>query len=198
MAVRMIRRHAEAGATLLELVFVLGLLVSLSALSVPMAAAAIDRGRVRQAATFVSSRFRLARHQAIFGGRSIGIVFDQIAGRWTFRVCTDGNGNGIRRAELESVDRCHEGPHEMQALFPTVAVAKDPAIPDPGGAAGSADAVRFGVSDMISFSSNGSCTPGSLYLRSPQGTQYAVRIAGATGRLRLLRFDPVSGQWTLP
>jgi type II secretory pathway pseudopilin PulG len=202
MSDRSLERPAEAGrdrgATMLELVLVLALLVGLSAMSVPMTAAAIDAGRARQAGSFVSSRFRQARHQAIFGGASVGIVFDLVDEKWTFRVCGDGNGNGIRRAELGGPDVCHEGPYTIDAFVSSVAIAVDPSIRGPGGEPGSPDPVRFGRSDLISFSSNGSCTPGSLYLRSPDGVQYAIRVAGVTGRTRLLRYDAAAARWTEP
>lgn len=196
IACRRIGGSGAGGVTLVELLIVMALLVGLATISVPMTSAAIDAGRVRQAGRFVASRFRLARHQAIFGGRSVGVVFDQAGGQWTLRVCVDGNGNGIRRAELGAgPDRCVDGPHGMDELYPTVAIAVDPAIRGPAGEPGSADPVRFGRSDLISFSPDGSCTPGSLYLRSPQGTQYAVRVAGATGRVRLLRYDAPAAVW---
>lgn len=189
-------RPGDAGVTLIELAVVLTIVLILAAVAVPATATAIDAGRVRQAATFVTAKFRLSRHQAIFGGRNVGIVFDQVDGEWAFRLCQDGNDNGMRRADIDAgVDACIEGPHRMRDLFPDVSVALDPTIPDPAGATGSDDPVRFGVSDLASFSSNGTCTSGTLYLRSAQGTQYAIRVAGITGRTRLLRFDPASGDW---
>jgi type II secretory pathway pseudopilin PulG len=189
--------RSDRGATLVELLVAVVLVVVLTAMSVPITRSAVDAGRVRHAAGFVASRFRLARHQAIFGGRSVGVVFDVVAGQWTLRVCHDGNGNGIRRAEIVpgGSDPCVDGPHGMSDMFPTVRVAVDPTLSGPAGEPGSADPVRFGRSDLISFSPDGSCTAGSLYLRSPDGVQYAVRVAGINGRLRVLRYDPASGTW---
>ena len=57
------------------------------------------------------------------------------------------------------------------------------------------DAIRFGASDMASFSPSGSCTAGSLFLRSAGNVQYAVRVAGVTGRTRILRYNAVSQSW---
>lgn len=189
----------DEGTTLVELLVVVVLLVSLAAMTVPLTANVVDAGRVRQASSFMASEFRLARHRAIFTERSVGVVFDLTAEGWAIRVCEDGNGNGIRRAELTSgADVCFDGPHLMAALFPTVSVAIDPGIRDPSGGTGSSDPVRFGRSDLVSFSPNGSCTPGSLYLQSAQGQQYAVRVNGALGRLRVLRYDPAAAVWVDP
>ena len=105
----------------------------------------------------MASRFRLARLEAVSQSRSIGLVFDQQGGRWTFRVCADGNGNGIRRAEIASgTDACLEGPHDLQAMFPGVQIAVDATIRGPGGEPPSPAPVRFGTSNLASFSALGS------------------------------------------
>ena len=62
----------------------------------------------------------------------------------------------------------------------------DPPDPNP---------VRFGSSDMVSCSPLGTCTSGSLFLRSAKGVQYAVRMAGVTGRLRILVYDTGTRAW---
>ena len=49
------------------------------------------------------------------------------------------------------------------------------------------------MSDILSFSTAGTCTAGTLFLRSSQGTQYAVRISNVTTRTRLLRYE--AGRW---
>jgi hypothetical protein len=48
---------------------------------------------------------------------------------------------------------------------------------------------------MASFSPAGGATPGTLFLRSAAGAQYAVRVGNMTGRTRVLRFDVGTGQW---
>lgn len=186
----------DAGATLLELALVLALVVMLAAVTTPMAASAIDAGRARQAAAFVAARFRLARQQAASGSASVGLVFDVAGGRSTFRVCVDGNGDGVRRAEIESgLDPCPEGPYDLDVLFPGVRVAVDASLRGPDGEAGSPDAVRFGRGEIASFSPAGTATAGSLFLRSPNGLQYVVRVAGVTARTRILRYEPSTRGW---
>ena len=80
-------------------------------------------------------------------------------------------------------------------MFPGVQVAVDPTIRGPGSEPPSPDPVRFGSSNLASFSALGSCTAGTLFLRSPMGAQYAVRLAGATGRTRVLRYAPATRTW---
>src|SRR5262245_36466426 len=115
---------------------------------------------------------------------------------WTFRVCSDGNGNGLRRAELaDGRDSCAEGPYDLTQMFPGARISVDPALPGPDGGPGSPDPVRFGVSNMASFAPEGSGTAGTLFIRSAGGRQYAIRVSNITGRTRILRYDTGSRGW---
>jgi type II secretory pathway pseudopilin PulG len=186
----------ERGVSLPELVVALAVVIGLASLMTPLTASVIDSSRARQAAGFAAARLRAAKQQAVMTTASAGLVFDLVGNRWTFRVCADGNGDGLRRAEIRSgTDACTDGPIDIEALFPGVEIAVDPSIRGPDGEPPSSDPVRFGTSNLASFSPGGGCTPGSLFLRSARGIQYAVRVAGATGRTRVLRYDPAARAW---
>lgn len=183
---------------MIELLIVMTLALLMAAIAVPATAYSIDTGHARHAAGFMVSRFRLARQQAVYGTRSVGVVFDWDAsqGRWRFRLCADGNGNGIRRAEIGlGIDRCPEGPYDLQAMFPGALVAVDPTLAGPEGSTASPNPVRFGSSQIASFSPEGSCTAGTLYVRSGRGVQYAVRVGNVSGRTRILRYDTGTRSW---
>ena len=195
-ASRPVEAKGDAGASMVELLLVLTLMVSLTSMAVPATASAIDAGRARQAAAFAAARLRLAKQQAVARTASTGLVFDQVAGRWTFRICVDGNANGLRRAEIRSGrDRCPEGPIDLATLFPGVEIAVDGTIRGPDDDPPSSDPVRFGSSNLASFSPTGGCTAGTLFLRSAKGVQYAVRVAGVTGRTRVLHYDATARTW---
>jgi len=196
MAPRRLPPTTDQGASLIELVVVFGLLVILGAMATPVASAAIEAERVRQAAGFMAARFQLARQQAVSRSASVGVVFDTAGERMTFQVCVDGNGNGIRRAEISAQDSCTEGPYDVSVMFPGVRIAVDPATRGPDGEPGSPDAIRFGRGDIVSFSASGSCTAGSLFLRSRSGLQYVVRVAGVTARMRILRYEAATRTWS--
>lgn len=190
------RLEIDDGASFADLIVALGLVVILGALSVPVTARAVEAGRARHAAGFVAATMRDVRQRAAFQGRSAGIVFDQTPRGWVFRVCTDGNGNGLSRSEAdEGTDPCPDGLVLLDERFRDVSIAVDPALRGPGGEAGSPDPVRFGPSDLASFSPYGNATSGTLFLRSVAGTQYCVRIGGIGGRTRVLRYDPGSRVW---
>ena len=59
-----------------------------------------------------------------------------------------------------------------------------PALPPEQGPL-SGDPVRFGVSDILSFSPLGTATPGTFYLAGDSG-QAAVRVTGGSARVRLM------------
>jgi len=190
------RPGGTSGYSLIELLLVVAAATTLASLALPLTGVSTDAGKARQAASFVATRLRLARQQAVARTTTVGLVFDMVNGRWSVRVCADGNSNGVRRADIGSgVDRCLEGPHDLETMFPGVRVAVDGSLDGPAGEPPSPDAIRFGASDIASFSSSGSCTAGSLFLRSSHGVQYAVRVAGVTGRTRVLRYNAPAGSW---
>jgi len=190
--------HGDEGVSCVELLLGLLLIALLTSLAVPVTAHSIDAARARHAAGFIAARFRLARQDAVFRTRSTGVVFDLAATGWTFRVCADGNGNGIRRTDIAGgEDACHEGPYHLAQMFPGVEVAIDAALPGPDGDPGTSDPVRFGASNIASFSPEGTGTAGTLFLRSARGGQYAIRLNNITGRTRILRYDPGSLAWVM-
>lgn len=189
------REILPAGFTLIELVVTLGLVALGAAMSVPVFATTIDMGRARSAAQFIAGQCRDARVQAVARSAMTGLVFSSTAGVWTFRRCVDGNANGIRRTDVTSgTDHC-DASVDITRIFTGVEIAVSPGIPDPDGGSGTSDPVRFGASDIASFSATGTATAGTLYVRSAGGAQLAIRIAGVTGRTRVLRWDTGARAW---
>ena len=189
--------HATEGATLLEVLLAAAFLMSLAGLAVPLTTQAADSVRTRSAASFVAGRLRLARTQAVSTRQATALVFEQEDERWRFRRCVDGNGNGVRTAEIAGGSDACPGPAEsVDDHFRGTTFALDPGIPDLDGFIGPSSAVRFGRSAMASCTPLGHCTPGTIYVRSDRGEQFAVRVSGTSGRTRVLRFDPGVRRWT--
>jgi prepilin-type N-terminal cleavage/methylation domain-containing protein len=191
------RGCSGAGFTLVELILVLAVAALVVSLAVPMKAAAVDASSARGAAHRLASKFRWARQRAILSRASTAVVFHQApGGRWSWQVCTDGNGNGVRRAEITAgVDACPDPATTVEQEAPAVHVGVDPSIPGPDDGAATSDPVKLGASDMASFSSAGSASAGTVFLHSPEA-QYAVRIGSMTGRTRVLRFDAARRVWS--
>jgi len=51
------------------------------------------------------------------------------------------------------------------------------------------------TSVLMSFTPLGTSSSGTLYLRGRDGSRYAVRVLGGTGRTRVLRYEAKSRTW---
>lgn len=184
-----------AGTSLLELTIALAIVSVTAVMSAPVLAGAADAGRAREAAQFLASQCRAARMEAIARNVTSSLVFDQVSTRWRLRRCVDGNGNGMRRADITSGrDTCALSTDVSEQFF-GVRVEVPSGLPDPDGGSSTSGAVRFGSSDIASFSPVGTASAGTVYVRSERGAQYAIRVAGPTGRVRVLKYEAVSRSW---
>jgi len=193
---RRLRGHAP-GFTILELLFVVAITATLSALAVPHSLRALDDFRTRSAARYLAQRIGTARFDAIRRSATHGLRFTPAAADYSMAAVADGNRNGLRTAELTSgVDRVLTEPELLAWHFAGVAFGLVEGVPDADGhPAGSTDGVRLGPSRILAINADGTATSGTLYLRGGGRTQYAVRVLGVTGRVRLLRFDLFQGRW---
>lgn len=186
----------DAGVSLVELTIALGIVCLSATLSAPVLAGAADAGRAREAAQFLAAECRAARMDAIARNATTSVVFDVVTARWRFRRCVDGNGNGMRRADITSGRDTCLASTDVAGLFSGVRVDVLSGLPDPDSGASTNGAVRFGASDIASFSPVGTASAGTVYVRSDGGAQYAIRVAGTTGRVRVLRYSAASRRWS--
>jgi hypothetical protein len=103
-------------------------------------------------------------------------------------VYRDGNRNGVRSIDIESgEDALVSGPFPLTGGAPTVRVGINPGtpVPPPDHGTLSGDPIRFGSSDILSFSPLGTATPGTFYLAGPFA-QAAVRVTGGSARVRIM------------
>jgi prepilin-type N-terminal cleavage/methylation domain-containing protein len=177
----------DDGFSLVELLVVCLAVAILAGIAIPLTAGAVSRARAVGAARYLAARFQNARGEAAAHGRYVGVRVVRRDQHLLIGGFSDGNQNGIRNAEIASgVDRHTEPEVALDDLFPHVmAGAPDglPAAPDlPDDVA------------VYSFGPNGTASSGTVYLRS-RGTQYAVRVLGATGRVRVLSYQETLGDW---
>ena len=185
------------GVTLMEVALAVALVAVLIGLSLPALTARGDAVQLLGAARYVASEIARARALAVRRGASVGLRF--LAGEGGFRVqaFTDGNGNGVRQADIaRGIDEPVDAEFRLRDRFPGVRIARDPAVPPIGGSsAGAAGPVRFGSGTTLTISPLGTATGGTIYLRGRGGHQAAVRVLGATGRVRVLTFEAGTGEW---
>jgi len=192
------RRGEPAGWSLVELVMVIGVSLVVGALALAAFAPLGAGARAIGAARYLAALLQRERIEAVRTGRVCGLRFDDDGSTVGFVRVADGNGNGLRSAEIVAGVDLFRGPRVRLAdAFAGVRFAIVDAVPaidgGPGLAAG-ADPVRIG-SSILAFAPTGSATSGTLYLASSDRRQFAVRILGATGRVRVFEFDRRSMQW---
>ena len=154
----------------------------LAAMAVPQLMAGADRSRTYAAARFLATRMALARVQAVTRGATVGCQFTGEGASVAFTMYVDGNDDGVRTRDIATgIDGPIETPTRLDESFPGVTFQLDN---------GSGGAVQFGAGRILSFTPAGTATSGSAYVRGRDGSQYAVRVLGATARTRVLRYDP--------
>ena len=187
------------GFSLLELLFVTAIVATLVTLSIPATTGAVDQLRTAMAARYLEGRIMHARTVAIRRSARVALRFEPAADDYRFGEYADGNGNGVRAAEIASgLDPELAAPQRLEHVFPGVAFGLLPGVPDVDGTLSlSTDGLRLGSSRILTLAPDGTASSGTLYIRGRRG-QYAVRILGATGRTRMLRFHPGEGRWRTP
>jgi hypothetical protein len=164
------------------------LLTALMATAIPLLTAGLERARARAAARYLAAQMALVRTQAVTHSMTIALRFQRTPGGLTVAVYADGNDNGVRTRDIDNgVDRLIEAPVRLEDLFPGVLIA----VPSWS----TSTAVELGGSDLLSFTPDGTASSGTIAILGRDGSQFAVRVLGVTGRIRLLRMDPLSHDW---
>ena len=174
---------------MIELVAVTGVIAILGGAAAAQVLSSIDHSRGYAAARYLAGRMALARTQAVARGAAVGLRFTPEPAGFTFAAFQDGNGNGIRTADIAAgIDRPSEPSTSLFQQFPGVDIGLSPHSP-------ATSPVQLGQTNILTFTPLGTATSGTIYIRDRRGSQWAVRVLGATGRTRVLRYDPGTGDW---
>lgn len=188
---------------MMEATVALGVLALLGSLSVPPLLRMSSALRVQLAAHEIASVLATARAYAIRHSANVGVkFFTADSTHVTYAMFRDGDGDGVRTVDIESgvdprispvrrLTRVGPGAH---LGFPDKAAPRDPGdsrrrldrLDDP---------IRFNRSDIASFSSLGTSTPGSIYVTDRVRELSAVRVFGRTGKIKILRYDLEGETW---
>ena len=154
------------------------LVAVVTAVAVPVSLAGVNRARGWAGARYVAARLVRARAQAVGRGAAVALRFNGNAERTTLTSFADGNRNGVLTREIDAgLDPALDDPVPLGSLFPGVAVL------DEGGPR------------LFSFSPDGTATTGSVLLQSRDGSRFAVRVLGATARVRIERYVTGRDAW---
>jgi type II secretory pathway pseudopilin PulG len=185
------------GYSLVELMFVAGLIAIVSAMAVPQVAMGLDEFRTAGAARYIATRLQRTRMEALARSVDVAMQITQAPNGYAFAVYVDGNHNGVLAADIVGgADRRLGAVERLADHFAGVDFGVLPGLPpvDAGGTPPGTDPIRLGSSNFASFAAAGTATSGSVYVRG-RTAQYVVRIFGATGKTRVMRFHPRTKQW---
>jgi len=187
---------SQRGYSLAEATVAMGVILVMAAVAAPPFRAYFADAHILGAGQQFRSSFRLAWSIAVRSNAYTGIRFERLDdGRVFYSVYSDGNTNGVRSVDIASgQDRRIAGPYPLSAGAPSVRVGINPGVPNLPPETGelSGDPVRFGRSDILSFSPFGTATPGTFYLAG-DSAQAAVRVNGGSARVRLMLWR--GGRW---
>jgi prepilin-type N-terminal cleavage/methylation domain-containing protein len=179
----------DRGFSLVEVLVAVAIVLAMAAAALPVFRAQFADAHLVGAGQQFKSQFRLAHSAAVRAGVYTAIRFERRDdGTFWYAVYQDGDGDGVRSADIEAgEDRLVSGPFPLTGGAPGVSVAINPHVPalPPEHGELSGDPVRFGPSDILSFSPVGTATPGTFYLAG-DSAQAAVRVTGGSARVRLM------------
>ena len=186
------RRH-QHGLSLLDLLTVIAIIGLLVGITLPAFTTYRRHNSVRAAAHDLEATLRFVRSRAITRAANTGIKFTGSGSSWTFAVHDDGDDDGIHSDDVRNgIDPMVGSPKPLMPQLQVARIGLLPfAIKDPDGdpLPPSKSPVQFGTAAICAFSPIGAATPGSIYVTDDVGGLYCIRVLGASGRVRILRYD---------
>ena len=186
------------GYSVLELLLVVSVSIVISGAAIPLANNGVDRTRAAGAARYVAGRMASARFEAVRRSAYVAIRFVQSSDGFWLRTYIDGNRNGVLSGDItRGIDTPITAEERLDHHFSGITFGILPNVTglDPGQPFNAGDPVQIGSSTLLSFSPLGSSTSGTLFICGQRGTQFAVRVLGATGRTRTFEFQFGEGRW---
>ena len=192
------RGGGARGYSLLELLIVLLVASAVMGIAVPVLDRAADAADAAAAARYVAGIIARSRFDAAREQRARAVRFGARPDT-AFTVVADGDGDGITAADIAAgVDPVVRAADRLDTHFPRARFGLAgalPAIDETRLLTSSDDPIRMGSADQLTLSPLGTATSGTVYIASRAGAQFAVRIAGVTGRARVLRYAPGLRAW---
>jgi type II secretory pathway pseudopilin PulG len=186
------------GYSLIELLFVMSTAATASGIAIPPLLRALDDYRTAGAVRYISTRIQRTRMEAVSRSTNAAMQFVRAGDGYSFGIYVDGNGDGVRTPDIRNgTDRRLGAIERLPDNYAGVEFSLLPGLPpvDPGSPPPGTDPIKLGSSNLLSYSSIGTSSSGSLYIRGRSQAQYVVRVLGDTGRVRVLQFDPRTRQW---
>lgn len=196
--------RGDSGAGLLDVLVALAIVALAVLAAAPAVVALRGHGRAEAGARYLSGLFAAERFRSVAVHRARGFWFERVADGWRWHEVVDGNGNGLRTAEIrDGTDATVAGPFRLEDRVSRVRLGIPgggpyPDIPPRRGVLHEEDdPVRFGRSDVVSFAPLGSASSGTIFVTDGERGLCGVVLFGPTARLRVWRFDRKEWRWKL-
>ena len=187
------------GAALIDVVFAASLTMVMAAIAVPVVGGTMERENTIVGAQYLTGQLQYARLEALRRSRSVAVRIELVGERTQLRLYADGNGNGVLQRDI---DRGIDAPLTplvwLDEQTRDISLRVNQTITDVGGSSTiepGDDPLRIGNTSLLAFSPLGTATSGTLYVAAHRGPQLAIRVFGATGRVRVLMFDAQTRLW---
>ena len=187
------------GAAVIDIIVATALCVTLAAIAVPVVGGTLDRERTIVGAQYLAGQLQRARLESLKRARAVAVRLELVDDRTHFQLFADGNGNGVLQRDIDRNIDLPLAPAEwLDQQVREISLRLNQDVTEIAGSATIGpgdDPLRIGSTSLLTFTPVGTATSGTLYVAAPQGPQMAIRVFGATGRIRVLMFDARMRQW---
>lgn len=187
------------GAAFIDIIVATSICVLMAAIAVPVIGGTLDRERTIIGARYLAGLLQRARLESLKRARPVAVRVEVIGDRTQLRLFADGNGNGVRQHDIDhGIDLPLTPMVWLDDQTRDISLRINQNVTDVSGGMTlepGDDPLRIGNTSLLTFSPVGSATSGTLYVAAHRGPQMAIRVFGATGRVRVLMFDAQTRQW---
>ena len=195
--------HRRRGFTVVELLLVMVVIALMATIAWPRIQIWAGYVRVRSAAGEVAGALAEARLTAIRYSSKVALRFETgDDGRVLMTIYRDQDGDGVLTRDIRrGVDTTQKESRPLQGFDRRIRFGfPDGVAPAEIGGTGRRitrliDPIRFNRSDMASFNSLGTATPGTVYLTDGWKSLVAVRVSHRSGMISIWSYDKETEIW---
>ncbi len=192
---------SENGMSLVELMVCLCLISVFASVAVPYMTGVMAKAKLKNASRTVLLMFQQARMKAISESRYIGIRFEKAedGDGIVLSFYRDGDGDGIMTADIKKgTDRKIKDSVRIMLEGVEFGILqgdmKD--VPTSGGNISNPDdPIKFGKSNIVSFSPIGKSSSGSVYFRIRDRYMFTVKLYGGSAKMKEWEYDWDAAEW---
>lgn len=185
----------QKGQTLIEMVVVLSLIGGVAAMGTSAMTRAKHDIALAAGTSELRALFQRVRMTAVSHDRNVAIRFRPVGDLWSWTIYEDGDGDGVRTDDINrGVDFAVDRPRVFQFRPVRIGVPSGPVIdPTNGQLLSLRLPVRFGTSQLCSFSREGEATNGSVVITDGERATI-IRVGGTSALITVLRWN--GKKWT--